>query len=399
VSPTARAVGAVFRFGLFGGPDFFHFHRVDGAYVGAGYTWFAPDFMPSSEPTAKLGYATGSKLWQYRVGDRFQLSDDRRTWIGAVYHDETVSRPTLTSLGYAPTMRALFANSDPLDYFRDRSLRATLTSKLVKFTDVELGYLDARQSSLSTVVDRPPLRFGRDTARMRPNPLIDDGHLRALSAGLTIDSRPLIKQAGRDVRFNVLRYTRFTIGGEWSPRDLSSDFDYRRVTARFDRRQETYGMGITTFVATGGIGTSALPIQRAFIVDGGAHILEALGSPFSTLEQVSFTGSRAAVISIQHDFDRLLFMTSRLPLVRDIPFTLSVNAAAFWSEFPLAGLDSGAIARRQGFNVTRDPYREIGFTVGNLTPFLSIFNFSARFAWQLSRYPTTPFRFSLGLSR
>ena len=396
-----RVVGAALVFGLTGGNDFFHFNRVDGAYVGLGHTWFAPTAMPATEPTLKLGFATGSKVWQYRAGDRLRLSDDHRMWIGALYHDETVNRPTLTSAGYDPTIRALFSTADPLDYYRDRGLTASFTSKVAKFTDADVGFTDARQSSLSTVITRPPLRFGhRDSSVVRPNQVIDDGHLRAFTGGAAIDSRPLLKQGGRDLRFGATNFTRVAVTGEWSPRQLlSSDFDYRRATVQLERRQSSFGLGLTRVIVTAGIGTSGLPIQRVFTVDGGARVLEGQPSPFSTLGDSGFTGSRAAVVAIQHDFDRLLFTKSRLPLVRDIPFTLSVRAAAFWSELPIAGLDSAFVARRRTLSTTRDPYREVGFTVGNLTPFLPLVNLSARFAWQVSRYPTNPFRFSLGLSR
>ena len=396
---AAVAVNTVLRYGLAGGPDFFHANRVDGAYFGAGWTWYDPPSMPGTIPTVKLGYGTGSNIWQYRGGDRVQLSDERRIWLGVTYHDETVNRPTLTSVGYNPTLRALISTADPLDYYRERGLSVTFASKLLKFTDAELAYTDARQSSLANTLDHPPLKFGgRDTARYRTNHAIDDGHLRAVGATIVIDSRPRLRQGLRDQRLGATNFTRLSIGGEWSPAStLASDFDYRRATARVDRRQEMFGMGITSFVANGGVGTSRLPIQRAFAVDGGARVLESQAAPFATLGDSTFAGSHALVVAVQHDFDRLLFTKSRLPLVRDIPFTLSVRAAAFWAEYPTAGLDSSFAARRVTLNVTRAPYREAGFTLGNLTPFLPLFNLSARFAWQISNYPTGRFRLRLGV--
>jgi hypothetical protein len=44
------------------------------------------------------------------------------------------------------------------------------------------------------------------------------------------------------------------------------------------------------------------------------------------------------------------------------------------------------------------PYTEVGFSLGNLTPFLSPFNLSASFSWQLSSYATRRFRFGFGIS-
>jgi hypothetical protein len=392
-SPGRRAVRAVIgTLAVVGNPDFFHFNRVDGVYVGAGWTWFNPAAMPGTEPTLKLGHADASKLWQYRAGDRVRLSEASRFWVGATYHDETMTRPTFTSSGYRPTLRALFSRIDPLDYYRERGLVTSLTTKLVDFVQLDAGYTDARQTSLPLAVSKPLFGGSRDSAGksrpMRPNDPIDDGYMRSISAAVIYDSRPMLRQAGRDVRLTAPQWTRLSMEAELSPgRALASDFDYRRYSVRFDRRQQSFGMGVTTFLATAGIGTSGLPVQRFFRVDGGARVLEAQAAPFGTLLDSSFTAPRAAVIAVQHDFDRLLFTKSGLPLVRDIPFTLAVRGGMFWTDFP------GSSAGR---NVAGNPYREVGFSVGNLTPFASPFNLTTRFEWQLSHYPTTRFRFSLG---
>ena len=96
-----------------------------------------------------------------------------------------------------------------------------------------LSYADAAQSSLSTTVSRPPLTlFRRDTAEFRPNDAIDDGHLRAFSTMLAYDSRPLLKQAGQDLRLGALTYTRVAVGSE---RAMLGDFEYWRGTLRLDR--------------------------------------------------------------------------------------------------------------------------------------------------------------------
>ena len=221
-----------------------------------------------------------------------------------------------------------------------------------------------------------------------PNDPINDGHLRSVSTTLAYDSRPMLRQAGRDIRLSAPRWSRLSIEGELSPGSVfGSDFDYRRYVIRFDRRQQTLGMGVTTLLATAGIGTSGIPLQRFFNIDGGARVLETQASPFTTLVDSSFAAPRAALVALEHDFDRLLFTKSQLPLVRDIPFTIAIRGGVFWTGF---GQTPGAR------NVVGTPYREVGFSVGNLTPFASPFNLSARFAWQLSRYPTTRFRFGVG---
>jgi hypothetical protein len=389
-SPARRLVRAgVATLTLASNPNVFHYNRVDGAYVGAAVSVRDPVWRPDMEMTFKLGHAQASGLWQYRVGDRLQLSDAHRLWVGASYHDETRNRASLTSPDYNPTFRALFSTIDPLDYYRERALELSATTKLIDFVRLDATYLDATQSSLPLAVAKPPFRRS-DGPQMRPNEMIDDGHFRTLSAAVSYDSRAMARQDGVDIRLQALEWTRLSVGGELSPgRVLGSDRDYRQLGVRFDRQQQTFGLGVTSVVASGGIGSSELPAQRYLGVDGGAQVLDYQVSPFSTLLDSSVSAPRAAVLSVQHDFDRLLFSKSQLPLVRDIPFTLAVRASIFW-----AG-GAGAPTDRL---VVRAPYREAGFSIGNLTPFIAPFNLAARFAWQLSGYPTTPFRFSVGVS-
>ena len=65
-------------------------------------------------------------------------------------------------------------------------------------------------------------------------------------------------------------------------------------------------------------------------------------------------------------------------------WTAFVHHVAFPGDSPLA-------------TATR-PYREIGVSLGNLTPFLSPFNLSLHSAWQLSLYATRRFRLGIGIS-
>ena len=106
------------------------------------------------------------------------------------------------------------------------------------------------------------------------------------------------------------------------------------------------------------------------------------GNGFNTLAETNYSGDRVAMIVVRHDFDRLLL---------HLPFTFSVHGGVFWTGFiehpPLAA-DSLLMASR--------PYTEVGFGLGNLTPFLSPFDLSAHFTWQLSSYPTRRFRFGFG---
>ncbi len=382
-----QGLGAVGE--LASNPGYFHFNRVDGYYVGLAPTWRV---TPDLSLDTKLGYALGSGVWQYRAGGEVRLSEAQRMFLGASYGDETVSRPTLISSRYNPTFRALFARVDPLDYYRERGLAVQFRTKLWDLTRLDLGYADARQTSLDTL---PGYSFHSMRYPARGNPPIAPGHLRAVSAAVTWDSRQLVRSGGGDYRLNPMRWTRVSAGVEVAdPSVIASDFSYRRYTLAVEHAQPLLGWGTTTVSAVGGIATGPVPPQRYFTVDFGMDFLAVEGSGFRTLERTNYYGNEAAVVTVRHDFDRILFTRSGLPLIRSLPFTLSVQAGLFWAELvrhaPFAGDSTLATAPT--------PYTEVGFSLGNLTPFLSPFNLAATFAWQLSSYPTRRFRFGIGLS-
>jgi hypothetical protein len=375
--------------------DFFHFNRVDGPAVGAGRTWLN---IPGVVLRTKLDYATGSDTWQYRFGGRVRVVDARRLWLGGAVFDETANREALVSRDYNPTYRALFFRLDPLDYYRQRGWNATLSTKLINFTRLSLKYTDVRQSSLSVVTDYS--LFSTDRAQ-RPNPLITDGRLRSVLGTLTYDSRPLLEEDGQAFYLQTLTRTRVVLDMEAaSPSLIPNDFDFRRYSLLLDRQQRTLSLGLTTIMAEGGIATGHVPPQRYFVVDFGMRTLTFQGSGFNTMRETSFAGTRAAMIALRHDFDRLLFAKSGIPLVRDLPITLSIHGGAFWTDFKNQPSISGDAIAHTG----SAPYSELGFGLGNLTPFLSPFNVAAYFTWNLSpyhtgQYHTNRFAFGFGFTR
>ncbi|HVH08601.1 MAG TPA: DUF5686 family protein [Gemmatimonadales bacterium] len=371
-------------------PDFFHFERVDGTYLGAGHAWRA---TPDLTFDTKLGYATGSEHWQYRGGARLRLSEPRRIWAGAWYHDETVSRPTFVSRAYNPTYRALMFRLDPLDYYRERGLTLALGAKLFDFTSLAVRYDDQRETSLPVVTDYSIFSARRP---QRPNPVILDGTLRSVSGTLSYDTRSMLRLKDGDVHLPGLTWTRVTLGAEIAAHDvLHGDFSFRRYSLLVERRQRTLNLGITTIVAAAGIATGWVPPQRYFAVDFGMRALTFQAGGFNTPGDTNYTGTRAGMVTVRHDFDRLLFAKSGLPLIRTLPFTLSVHGGVFWTEFHAHPPNPG-----DSLLVTAPrPYVEAGFGLGNLTPFLSPFNLALHVTWQLSSYPTRRSQFGLGFTR
>ena len=377
VARLARDGDAVIR--VAESPGFFHYNRVDGIYLGAGHEWPAGQFTL----TTRAGYGFGDDVPQYRAGARVMLAPSRLLWFGAWYYDETTIRPTFVSSGYNPTFRAFLAHSDPLDYYRERGAQLSAGLRLLDHTRLEAGYTDAWESTLDTIpggvarVSRfPP----------RPNPPIQEGRMREGTMVLTWDSRAMVRSGNQDSWLGERSWTRVSAGVEAAaPSVIPDAFAFRRYTVRVLHQQPTIA-GSTTIAIAGGLATGDVPPQRYFTVDYGMGVLPVDGIQFNTLRRTNYYGTRALSVAVRHDF-------GRLPL-RALPFTFSLHGGAFWTDFH----NHVAVPGDSIFASAAQPYREAGFSIGNLTPFLAPIDFSASFTWQLSRYPTQPFRFSLGLT-
>ncbi len=370
-------------------PDFFHFNRVDGPYLGVGDTYRG---VPGLTLRGKLGYGSGSELWQYRLGGQVRLVESQRLWVGFAYHSETVPRNTLVSRSYDPTFRALFFRVDPLDYYRDQGATVSLSTKLADFTHLDVEYNDLHQSSLPVVTSYSVFHARR---AVRPNVPIDDGRMRSFSGRLTYDSRAMVRREAQDSYLQSPTWTRVTLSAEVaSPTLVANDFDFGKYSLQIERRQRTFNLGMTTFSATVGASSGTLPKQRYFTIDPGKGVLTFQGGGFNTVRDSSFIGNRVAMFTVRHEFDRLLFAKSRLPLIRKLPFTLSVHGGLFWTDF-----SGQAVSLADSFKTAPGAYREIGFGLGNLTPFLSPFNLAAHLTWQVSSYQTRRFRFGLSFGQ
>lgn len=361
------------------GPGFGHYNRVDGLYFGVAHDW---RLHPGLEFMTKLGYALGREDWQYRVGARVMLAPSRQLWVGASYHDESSSWPSLVPTPYDATASAFVNRVDPNEYYRDHGVLLSAGVRVFPYTRLEVRYDDAHQATLDTL---PGSGFRPTRFPPLPNPPIADGHLRLVGGTLTFDSRQLTRNRLGEGTVSTGSWTSVSFAVDASARDiLESDFSFRRYSVHLEHQQRWGNAGVTTLTAVGGISTGFTPPQQYFTVGYGIQVLAAEGSAFNTLARGEFAGTRAAMVLVRHEF-------GRLPLV---PVTFSLHGGAFWSslnsELPAPG-DSTLLTARHA-------YTEAGFTFAHLTPFLTPFDFAISCTWQLSHYPTHGFRFGLGFT-
>ena len=373
----------------FGAYDWFRFNRVEGPYVGFGEAIGAE--RRGLQLEVKSGYAFDAKLYQYKVGLRYQFPGRQRLAVNGEYRREVAQRETLNQGNYNSTFESLFFKYDPVSYYYQRGGSVSLELVPIQHFKLTGRVGDYTQRSLSNATDFS--YFNRDDEYL-VNPSIEEGKLRLLTGSLEFDSRKLWRNKGRDHRISSPQYTTARFTAELSSPDLlSSDFDYRRYYVKIYRRQRTLGLGNTHINLFAGSSTRTLPPQSHYQLVDYAGVVAGENAAFMTLSDDRVAGDRAAYFYVNHEFGQYLFKKSGIPLIKSIPFTLGVHGGALWTSFENNDpQDDG-----RGYFEARKPYSEVGFSLGNLTPFLSILNFGVYFTWQISDYDTNNFVARVGI--
>jgi len=363
------------------GYDYFHFNRVEGAYLGGAFD--KKNILPQLDIRLSSGYAFDAKFWQHDYGFDYTLLEKQKLKIGFDYCNKISHRQTImTDYNHNPTFMSLGFKVDQLDYYREKGFRFNLESKLMNKTKLSISYKDYNQYSESNHTDYSifyPDKLHRD------NPPINEGKLRSFSANFKWDSRPRIKDKNEIFYMITTNYIKFNAGIEYaSPDFIDNDFSFKRYYISITKRQRMFGWGISSAYLYAGASDNQLPSQRYFIIDFGGESMITNRS-FKTMSDCNFAGNRVGVLYLEHNFGTRLFRESRLPIIKKLPFSLSVHGGLFWTEFKnyvVQPCDNY-------YNVAEKAYREIGFGIGRLP----LMNSRVMFTWQLSNYNTEKFSF------
>ncbi|MBN1211580.1 MAG: carboxypeptidase-like regulatory domain-containing protein [candidate division Zixibacteria bacterium] len=389
----AYGIGTAFFLALGGQEDIFHYNRVEGAYLGLNWIGMGLNpnrFIPNLDLWLRTGYSFEQEKWQHRYGFSYELSNKRKLYFGAEYQDQIVKMPTVNSSeAYNPTLLSLFYKMDPYDYYRQKGFQLFTGYRPVNHVRLRFSYYDYEHYP-TAVTEHYSVFRNDDLARY--NPLAERGKLRSIGSSFRYDSRKLFKNKDEDYYASAAQYTRLMAWVEYADPDLiDNDFKFTRYSLSLFRRQRLFGLGISNIYLFGGQAENNLPVQKFFILDFGEEIF-INNSGFNTLNETNFYGDRVFKVYVNHEFGHNLFYKSGLPLIKKIPFTLSVHGGAFWSEFERE-LDPETAGY---FPFAPTAYTELGFSLGNLTPFMNPFNMMLGFTWQLSDYNTSDFSIQWG---
>lgn len=164
--------------------------------------------------------------------------------------DHTMPNNYSTGIGNLEnSLAALFLHEDYRDYHRSKGVHASLVFRIGKWFRLEGGVRKEDQASLGT-----PSIWAAKEGDFRPNPSIDDGHMRSVFLNLGVggqDSHAMVtyERSGDDL--------------------LGGDFEFERVTAKLRGRLELgRDTGFEARLAAGSNLRGELPAQRRFLMGG-----------------------------------------------------------------------------------------------------------------------------------
>ena len=362
---------------LFGDRDMFHYNRVEGAFVG-----LPIKMSPRPDVAFRIvnGYGFKDEKWQYEYGLDYRLSMKQRLWFGGSYRNKYDLRKSITFSEYLnETMGALFYGEDPNIYYHEKGYEIHASSKVTGQTRLSIGFNDFEYGSRPL---RSDYSFFGKPEDIRQNMAISDGRIRSATAALTFDSRPLINNKGRIEAMQVSQFVTATAGIEYSSPDFAnSDFDFKRYFVKMNATTGATGLGETSLFGFAGKSEGNLPVQKRFTagyMDWG--IYQTMG--LITFPDTTYGGDRMAYLFAEHDFGKFMFRNSGIDFLKKIPVGFSIHGGSMWTDYANGTYQpAGEIAL-----TAPTAYTEAGFGLNNLTPFLGIFNLSAKFSWQLSGY-------------
>ena len=278
------------------------YNRVDAFHGGLGVTLSAGPYLTLGGGGGWSSGLAGSDRWSYHGEARFSVDRRDAVFVEAGYAAGTALRyDTDLYNRFVNGVAVLLGGGDYYDYYRREGFTVTAGYRVDRLdATLSVGYRDENHTSLARTTSYDLLA----QARLRANPEIDRGRLRAVTASLVV---------GDD--FNPLGVTgrrRLALHAEHStPDGLGSDFDYTRVSLVVDWRQETfYGRRLLPNTLdlrlVAGTASGGLPLQRFLTADASLGVYRPFGA-LRTRGGFPYEGDRVAALFWEHNFRTIPF--------------------------------------------------------------------------------------------
>ncbi len=363
--------------------DFFHFDRVEGGYVGAG---FRLDHLFSMTPASfSMGYGFADKQWKYSVSLEQYFSSSHTMSLGVEAHRRLQFREgeSVFSRG-AITWLTLLDETDPVDYYRAEGWSAFSCFRPPSSFFFEIRYLDELESSVRKNTDHS---LFSSSAMYRTNPPILDGHLRSAGFSFEYDTRKYIEFGMLEEPDESIDAWFVNFNGEYTnSKSFQSDFSFSRCAVIVQRHQHGLGAGLLKLRLRFGFSIDKVPPQRLFDLESQTGDIAPEGA-FKSIHIKEFAGDRLASFQCEYNFQSLVFRLLHLPLLQNADFIVYSGTA--WTDLSResTGIQLSPVSTTNGV------LQEAGFAVGRI---LGLFRLD--FTWRLTHRTCDNFTITLGSS-
>jgi len=349
--------------------DFFHFNRVEGAYLGLGLRF--RQLVPATIVTLRTGYGLSDNTVKYFFGAEHALKSEGALSLGVEGYrsmsfregDEFISSGEITWF-------SLLGKNDPVDYYLASGWSVFAGGRPFANVSSEIRFRAENHKSQTTNTNFSILR---PSSKYRNNPPVTDGQMRSVILALSYDTRKftdigLFEAPDRSLNSLLLRFS-----VEHSDRaKLRSDFEFTRITFSSGLHLRTLSHGATDCYVRLGYALGEPPPQRLYDLYGATSGISHEGF-FKTVGVKEYAGDRMASLLVEHNFGSLPFRALGVPLMQDLDFLLTAGAA--WTGI----FGASRILQTEQIRTNRNVLVEVGFAVSRLVTF-----FRLDFCWRLT---------------
>ncbi len=286
------------------------YNRVEALHAGAAATVDAGEHLRLVGSGGWSHGLSGPERWSYETRARLSFRKPLSVRLTGSYREGTAIRHESSQVPRGlNSIEMLLGGEDYFDYYRSEGYRLA--------TELRVGGGRARITASIRNEDHSSQRRSTsydllgNAAVQRPNPAIRSARLRAVRLGAVINSGPESSLGLTGQKFVRVSAEHSVAGSDYSygRYELSAEWALKTVA----RRRLLPAMAHVRLLA--GTSSGMLPLQRSFLVEGGAAGLRPFGS-LRTLQGRPYEGQHAVAFFWEHNFRTMPFEVLGLrPLV------------------------------------------------------------------------------------
>ncbi len=248
-------------------PFFLRYNRVEGLFVGLGtpkkYNWAGEREFNAF---GSVGYGFVSHRWRGNIGIARQIAlpSDSDAWLleaGVEGYSLTDTKDPWIIGQAENSAAAFFLRADYRDYFQREGFTAHVAAYYRTtdvFAEAKLSFLADRYAS---VADNTSWALFGGARTFRPNPQIDDGRMRSITANLGVSSA--ISESKIPRGWTAYAFTEFS-----NPRVFGGEFEFEKYVVEVRRYQPLGSYDRLNMRLRAGTAHGLLPRQKTYELGG-----------------------------------------------------------------------------------------------------------------------------------